>query len=687
VKNKTVPVQAEWALWGKDASDHGYHLLNCSDGTVSQENFKEVITRYEPGTLEALPQVTISWILDREKTKFLAVAIHDRADNDGAAYGRFDVSGREIVLTSYFCLPWGICAAGAVSYSDMYDTFRSVPLPRHSRGLVERELAHPGPGEPANAFTMRTAALLLTGRPVCILGASHLDVGTRLRFLDSVMSLLPYGMRSRLSASTWVSSTFREHRIRLFFASAARQRDDHVITWDQPGYHPIGLHHADMYLAWLQRGAGQRPAQLAGETTQIGFSAPEVNSMVERLSTRSRRPARLALPAGAAPMIPAFSVEITTMPSLQDLLVSCGEHLASEYPLSVQHIDRLEEYTHDPATSETQLKNRRIIREWQLLRDDIPLESQILHRYYRSLLQLAFAMPLTYQDLFDIEACLDNSMTQVLHQSLLRALLDTDLDDHLLRVLLWAFSAQDWRPELGENAPLIADLFAAAANRELSGSHGRLVCDAAIRWLSSPGFSRAAIQAALKDHGYLAEVLQWRESSDPDYQLSTLTRLLQIAHGDRLDRSAVQEVLWSGISPTRTLLVAVLRMVDPADRRFVERTYSLRLVATTGFASATVDQMRGLLPEGSYPDAGQRSHPARRGIRQRISGSFTRGKNKKREAGPDGDRRRSRGMLWLAGDRPAQRISEQTRKSIVGCILVLAIILALFAFAAVLHNR
>ena len=93
---------------------------------------------------------------------------------------------------------------------------------------------------PDDELAARTAALLLTGNPVCILDADRVSLTDRLEFIDSVMSLLPYGMWSRMSASTWTSSTYQGHKFRLFFSNAPRQinEQDHVVIWGHPERSP-----------------------------------------------------------------------------------------------------------------------------------------------------------------------------------------------------------------------------------------------------------------------------------------------------------------------------------------------------------------------------------------------------------------------------------------------------------------
>lgn len=56
----------QWALHGKRPGDtEANRVLVCSYGDISRENFAEAITRFNPGTLDELPQVTVSWLVRR----------------------------------------------------------------------------------------------------------------------------------------------------------------------------------------------------------------------------------------------------------------------------------------------------------------------------------------------------------------------------------------------------------------------------------------------------------------------------------------------------------------------------------------------------------------------------------------------------------------------------------------------
>ena len=272
-----IPVTVEWARWGKTSSDRGYRLLRHSGGVLGEEHFNELFTRYSPGTLDRLPQVTASW-LKHAGRYYLAVATHAEAEG-----GLYDATGRDVVVTSYFCVPFDQVVPAAVPYQVMYAAFRDIQaLPDDGRPIA-LDLDIPELATPDDDRAVRVAALLLTDKPVCILGAEQAGLAQRLRFVDAVASLLPYGMRTRLSVSTWVSSTFRGHKFRLFFAHAPRGADDYVVDWHRPDHTPIGHLYADEYLDWLRNEIRRPVLQLAAEIVPVGFSRRDVLEMLEML--------------------------------------------------------------------------------------------------------------------------------------------------------------------------------------------------------------------------------------------------------------------------------------------------------------------------------------------------------------------------------------------------------------------
>lgn len=276
MSNETVQVTAEWALWGKEPHDVEYRLLRCSNGSFSASNFEELITRYSPGTLDSLPQVAIAWgASDHEK--YLAITIH-RA----AGPGLHDASGRKVVLTYCFCVPFHELAAGPVSYQAMYEVFRREQLSAAGHGGIKVDLPVMNVPDPGRRMPMLAASLLLTNMPVCILGADRVDLETRLAFLDSVMALLPYGMRAEMSASTWTNSIYEEHKFRLFFTSARRHADQHVLRWDPDRVVSV-RHDSGDYLHWLSTSTSTKMDLLARQSRPSGFRLDDVRQMKQDL--------------------------------------------------------------------------------------------------------------------------------------------------------------------------------------------------------------------------------------------------------------------------------------------------------------------------------------------------------------------------------------------------------------------
>jgi hypothetical protein len=626
MNDTTVTVTAEWALWGKETGDAGYHLLDCSDGPVSRENFDEVLTRYSPGTLVELPQATISWLSDKEQPSYLAIAIHDAADRV-----QYDVSGREIVLTRYFCVPFNELAAGAVSYRAMYEKFHRTELPIANRHRIKAKLAMAEPSGKADAFATRVAALLLTSKPVCILAADRVAVDERLQFLDRVVSLLPYGMRSRLSASTWASSTFREHRLRLFFASARRPGDDHVVIWNQIDPEPIRNPYAHGYLSWLSQDVPGRVARLAKERQEMGFSQLDVLKMLELLGIMSDQPTR---PTYSQEVVRWAPAEPPRIMSVEELLNSCGEQLRDGKFFLMPKIDRLRQHLRNPPSEELRSQYRLLIQHHQLLREDLPVERKVRAQFYDVLLRLAFGTPLTYRDYCNVEACvLSNPEGQQLHRPLVLAIEKVGWDGLVMRLLvLSAIGGKELKDSLRKHPVAPGDLLLVTADRNLHRLHAQVVFHSAMQHLlERTGYhDRSVLRPILHHYGYLAPTLNWLYPGDPDYQLSWLRQLLHLGYGGELDRSAIRDVLRSpSIVPTSALLAAVLLVVDRADVELVQQEYTRCMITSTRFASETCGKLLRLLPENDYTeiDPGNEepfsnqvdSSPRRRGWHHRLA--------------------------------------------------------------------
>ena len=164
----TVSVTAQWARWGMDPGQHaGYHLLACSRGRIAPRNFEEILARFSPGSLDTLPQVTVSFVRGEEAdNRYLGMSIHE------AELGGRDRLGQDVTVTRYFCLPYQEAASGAPSYLAMYEALRDVRAPAADVSPHRVELAATAAGAAVDLERVApVAALLLTGNPVCIVGA------------------------------------------------------------------------------------------------------------------------------------------------------------------------------------------------------------------------------------------------------------------------------------------------------------------------------------------------------------------------------------------------------------------------------------------------------------------------------------------------------------------------------------
>ncbi|WP_256789679.1 hypothetical protein [Frankia sp. AvcI1] len=242
-------IEAGWAVKGKlPGTFADYAVLRCSSVYFGRGDYGAILRRFTPGTppppeaagrpdTGGLPWVTVSYA-PRPGGGLLGVARCDwTAEVDGA--------GRRIARTTYLCAPFDELAAAQVTYEDLHSALRLDPavaavLRPEADAATDAEAGAPArlghlPGlDPAVVaqyladedrfrFAAGVAGLVLCG-PVALLGAPALPpeqrVAERLRLLDAVAALLPFGQRAQLVASTWVRSG-ADHRIRLAFSDQA----------------------------------------------------------------------------------------------------------------------------------------------------------------------------------------------------------------------------------------------------------------------------------------------------------------------------------------------------------------------------------------------------------------------------------------------------------------------------------
>ena len=268
-------VQAGWALWGKPPGTRDdYSVLACSPEPFSKADFGKILTRFSAGTPatrsagpSSLPWVTLSWVGVDDRLQ-LGIAVETSTDD-------VDGVGRPITQTSYFCVPYNELAAARVSYLSLYEAVKDLSLSKQGGGMIPVTLAPLDSREAAGTVeefgenTVITAAALLLRGPVSIVQAEGSTLAERLRFLDAVASLLPYGFRAKFSAATWSDSSAK-HRIRLAFATRPRE-DGTTVSWREPAIVPADQNVASNYVEHFRqlRGEGSGPGKVYSIQTVI----------------------------------------------------------------------------------------------------------------------------------------------------------------------------------------------------------------------------------------------------------------------------------------------------------------------------------------------------------------------------------------------------------------------------------
>ena len=191
-----------------------------------------------------------------------------------------DGTGRPISRTSYVCVPYDEVARTPVSYRGLWQALTTAQLPYPDGAPVPLTIPGLDPGELAHAVlefgpdvVATTAALVLPG-PVTITGPEFPDTETRLRFLDAVAALLPYGYRASYTATTWSDTAASEQRFRIVFAHRARDEASRV-TWRAPARVP-DRGPARTYLEYLRRVADGPAADVTELTRLIGYLSRDV---------------------------------------------------------------------------------------------------------------------------------------------------------------------------------------------------------------------------------------------------------------------------------------------------------------------------------------------------------------------------------------------------------------------------
>jgi hypothetical protein len=527
--SREVRVTAEWAVWGKRPGTwDDYGILRCSEGQFSHDDFREIMIKWAPGTLPDLPQVTISWVNGRGDVPHIGLAIQSWS-------GQQDGLGRPIADTSYFCVPYAQIAGGPVSYEGLYRAFSECVLPVDAPLTVKipvldtRDIA-----SRVDETAMETAALLLADEPVCVVGGEFLPMPERLRHLDTVAALLPYGLRTRLTASTWTDSSTK-HRIKLSFAKHPRE-GARSVSWsahesESHRWADLSRHYFDLL---ARRSPGELVRRLARQTEPVSFKDAPSHA--------------LALLDDSAYTLVHSVASPHTGYVIEDDLHRCADLLEQRWPGGIGEVVqrlRLNARTHDP-TQEERERYREIIEGRLLARGpDLPVE--VVDAFYGVTLALAYGRVLT----LDAMARITNAVPP--SAPLEEAMRRMPAAEPAVSVRLAMRLGGDDKARLLESMQT-PDLVEVAALEPFDPAVVRLVHEQLVA-RGGDGGEDAEIAPALGRHAYLSSAVAALHARDPGAQVHSLRQLLVAAYGRSLDQKAFNEVVSSVLDPRPARLI------------------------------------------------------------------------------------------------------------------------------------
>lgn len=221
-----VRLTADWAVLGKHPGRvMGYEVL---DGSLPTDRAKLYLWGATTGVPDNRdPAESLPWRV------FLGSVRNDPTPVCAAVETTWDGSADGTGAPSYawrlLLLEWPEASAAGLTWSALDQVLPREQLPASGTGVGLTVPRTPAADLAATAdllgfeWTARVAALLLDNQKVAITappGAALPDVAERVRILDAVCSLLPYGCRAWLSGATWTGQS--EHTLRLIFAPTAR---------------------------------------------------------------------------------------------------------------------------------------------------------------------------------------------------------------------------------------------------------------------------------------------------------------------------------------------------------------------------------------------------------------------------------------------------------------------------------
>jgi len=256
--------RVRWATIGKRAAQRDDYTVLADDtggDSARRHQYTKAIAdlvRSNPSSAEAGQPGSLPWAfiapVDTDAGRRTALVVVEWPQADIR-----DATGRRASQTRYFDVDFAELARRDTSYLNLYDACAAMTPENGTEVYFAAEPADPAELAAAIAeFGSRRlagiAGLMLDGDVVVMPDPALTDLPTRLRFLDAVLALLPYGIRDSVAVATWTPND-APHGFRLAF-STRQLAGQHVVGRGlEPVLHPgAGRHYFERLVRYLDHG-------------------------------------------------------------------------------------------------------------------------------------------------------------------------------------------------------------------------------------------------------------------------------------------------------------------------------------------------------------------------------------------------------------------------------------------------
>jgi hypothetical protein len=434
------------------------------------------------------------------------------------------------------------------------------------------------PSDAERQLAEDVALALLTGSPVCVLDADGVAAEQRLAFIDLVLSLLPFGLRATLSASTWASTTLQDLKLRLYFSNAPhedRGRTSHV-SWSRPGCVriPEGHSAARLYQEWLREAGPGAIGELTYAIAPIRFTEADELRMLASL--------------------PNDKTIAETLEELSDKL------RAVDQPAVSAIVKRLKRYLASGQSPADRVACRSLmLKKYRLFREHAKIHGNVKASVYRTLLSLGFEKPLSYAAYCEIEDSVGGKLGWPLRKVLLEA--RTNVLPYVLAGLAGpGLGYVQLRDTVAQNMRAVGLLD--ILEREIDAvrpRHREALIDFTLRYLTGSAYPNGQWQTAedprtaLFSRGYLTGLLNRAFPKDQAGQRSRLAGILSYVYGERLGPRQIRHIFEAPLLyPGPALEATVKKLALPWHRPLVERQAAAARMRHAGHASDVAKILR-----------------------------------------------------------------------------------------------